>query len=688
MPRGDIALRLALMIPAGLLSPAGAAASEATETPQPFDHWPLVFTIILLLILLVYLFITLSRRRRAEKELTAIFDNSLTGIISLKGGRIFRKINARAAAILGYTPEEMLGKSIRDVHLSEKTYRYFGKKHYLRLANSALTQVEYRLRRKDGSPVWCNLSGKAISPPDLDKGVVWILEDISKYKKQEKELAAFNKRLETLVKERTQALREKAVELENANLRLKDLDKMKSAFLASVSHELRTPMTSIFGFARLIRRDCEQVLPSDTTDNSKVGKLTRRIKENLDIIEQEGKRLTRLINNVLDLSRIESGRVQWRDKPLNVSDVVADTLEGLKKDHRKEPAVEIRVEMAQGLSMTKADPERLGQVLRNLLDNALAYTSEGLITIRADMAENNRVRFQIKDTGTGIPKSELETLFDSFDPKSGQDTLLDKAKGTGLGLAVSQRIVARYGGVITVDSAPGRGSTFTFTMPATDESPAPAPRKVPATPIQADPKQGSPLILVVEDDPGVRLYLEEFFRDLGYSVILAESGEQALGAARATRPSLVTMDISLPGMDGRAAINAFRSDPELSTLPIVVITAQAGDRFSGEDAILAKPIDEDRLKAEVSRLLGQPSQWENALFLHRPGDIPSQDTLSLVGGPTQTVEPCPAPEIWKRIQEGFQGLVFIPISLAWELEIERIKGLPGVRVRVLDENGS
>lgn len=281
----------------------------------------------------------------------------------------------------------------------------------------------------------------------------------------EQELASLNRELEHLVEIRTQDLASKARELEAANRRLMALDEMKSAFLSSVSHELRTPLTSVLGFAKLITRDFTKIFRPLTKDSLDLTKRAERILSNLWIIEQEGVRLTRLINDVLDLNRIESGRMEWRDQLVSPLSCIHQAVTAVSGLFAQKPDVELKVEAAKGLPMVHVDEDKIKQVLINLLDNAIKFTDKGSVTIQAE-ANSSGLIIGVIDTGIGIPSKDLRKVFDKFHQVSTEDTLLDKPRGTGLGLAISLQIVRHYGGEIWVVSEPGKGSSFRFTIPA------------------------------------------------------------------------------------------------------------------------------------------------------------------------------------------------------------------------------
>ncbi|QGY40496.1 PAS domain S-box protein [Pseudodesulfovibrio cashew] len=282
----------------------------------------------------------------------------------------------------------------------------------------------------------------------------------------EEKLTRLNEELESKVEERTAELKRRTTELEAANTRLKELDKIKSSLVSSISHELRTPLTSIRGFAKLSSKDfSKHFLPlSHSPDLEKKG---GRLLTNLDIIESEGERLTRLINDFLDINRIESGKATWNDTLLNPTEVVSQAAKSLSGAFAAKPAVRLEVELPERMPAVYADPDKLHQVVVNLLGNACKFTHRGKVSVSME-ADRDYVRITVEDTGQGIPESSWEEIFEKFHKLGNGDTVAPQDKGTGLGLTICREIITHYGGTISVCSAEGGGSSFTFTLPVSD----------------------------------------------------------------------------------------------------------------------------------------------------------------------------------------------------------------------------
>jgi len=253
-------------------------------------------------------------------------------------------------------------------------------------------------------------------------------------------------------------------ELLEANKRLRAAEALKSSLLTKISHELRTPLTSIVGFSKIIGRDLERVFTAEVAAGD-IEKYQDRIKANLSIISSESGRLSRLINDNLDLCKIESGKMEWHDQELQPESVAISAWNALKGAIEDNPEVAFTVQAASNLPMIFADSDKVHQLLINLLGNALKFTERGKIELRVDQLDGF-VRFRIIDTGVGIPAKDVASIFDEFYRSLHSDTVKDVRKGTGLGLALCRQIAEHYGGSISVESEQGKGSTFTVLVKA------------------------------------------------------------------------------------------------------------------------------------------------------------------------------------------------------------------------------
>lgn len=303
--------------------------------------------------------------------------------------------------------------------------------------------------------------------------IVMLLVNIRARRLAEAELAGFNRSLEEIIEERTAELVERSHDLEQANAELTKLDELKTAVLNTVSHDLRTPLTSVLGFCKIIGRDFNRhFLPLAMANGSgrpvsdDLRARGERIRANLNIIEQEGGRLTRLINDFLDLSRIESGGAVWNDVIFDPAPVIEQAVPVLR-GYFTDSAATFEVDVAGPLPRIKADPDRLIQVLGNLVSNGAKFTSRGTVRLSASATDQGWLRVTVSDTGVGIPPENLARVFETFYQVRGDTTNGNAMRGSGMGLAICRRIVERYGGTMTARSTPGQGSVFIFTLPPT-----------------------------------------------------------------------------------------------------------------------------------------------------------------------------------------------------------------------------
>lgn len=488
------------------------------------------------------------------------------------------------------------------------------------------------------------------------------------------ELAALNLNLEHEVESRTQDLSRKAAELEEANRRLRDLDHMKSNFLSSVSHELRTPLTSIMGFAKLISKDFSRLFLPLAGADEKLRQRAERVGQNLGVIVREGERLTRLINDVLDLAKIEAGRIEWRDSLVEVRELVEQSVQAVSGQYATRPEIDLHVAVAPGLPAVSVDRDRLMQVLINLLNNAAKFTPAGAVEVRAGLNARAEIQISVHDSGIGIPPEYLDKVFDKFQQIAG-DTLSDKPQGTGLGLPISRQIVQHYGGRIWAESQYGQGSTFTFTLPVSRTLEG----SVAGLPAAAEEAGGKPLILVVDDDPGIRDLLAQLLADDGYRIITASDGQEALDLARRHRPALITMDLMMPGMDGYTAIECLRKDALLRAIPIVVISVLGEGGGVKSDATLKKPVDEDLLLRAIHALLkNDPDGSRHCLVLR-----PAEENFTLPG--VLKVETVDEEDLWQRLDAGFSGSVVVTHQVLRERIFERLSRYSTVQVVIVQD---
>ena len=495
-------------------------------------------------------------------------------------------------------------------------------------------------------------------------------------------IKASRERLEEQVRERTKELLNKTKELADTNRQLMKLDQAKSAFLSSVSHELRTPLTSILGFSKLIQKDFQKFFAPFGGNDKKLGRKAERILGNVQIIVKEGERLTRLINDVLDLAKIESGKISWNDTVFPLTELLKDAAASVSGQFTQKKDVDFITKIPEDLPEIHADRDRLQQVFVNLLNNAAKFTDKGRVIFSAKVEDDGSVLIMVQDTGVGIPKNELEKVFDKFHQVVHKDTLEDKPEGTGLGLPICKQIIDHYKGKIWVESEQGKGSTFYIRLPVSRHKDS-----APSTDSQRDEMESAgdrPIILVVDDDSGVRAMLSQIFENEGFAVITAGSGEEAIAMVTQRRPELITMDILMPGMDGMAAIEHLKQDPQLSDIPILVISALSKTKHAVGDAFLEKPIDEKLLLTVVHSLLNKKQvQKKTCIVVTDHHDAALQDVAKLPVSCSEDVILCSADEVFKQVQAGFHGCILIPSGLVQKMDIETLTQAPNIHVIII-----
>lgn len=390
-----------------------------------------------------------------------LFENTGAATCIFDENSVIRRCNSMFQQLSGYSSTEIQGKMRWSDFVAEEDLKRIMECHEKHEVTQR-SEYEFLFLHRDNQPRQVLMQVASI--PDASEHIASI-QDITELKNAQSELNALNKRLGQMVGARTSDLARKARELEIANKRLMELDKLKSTFLSSVSHELRTPLTSVRGFAKLIAKDVKYALKFVDADSPKLQRKISHITSNLDIIDQEATRLTVMINDVLDLNKIESGRQDWRDQDTPICTLMHNAAVAVVGLFAQKPDVELIIDCDENMPALYADPDRVQQVLINLLSNAAKFTQKGHVRMRAEMTKSGRVRFCVSDTGKGVEQDELDQIFDKFHQAGLGDTVDRSKQGTGLGLAICKHIVERYGGDIWAESTPGQGSSFYFQLP-------------------------------------------------------------------------------------------------------------------------------------------------------------------------------------------------------------------------------
>ncbi len=401
-----------------------------------------------------------------------------------------------------------------------------------------------------------------------------------------------------------------------------EVDQMKTDFISTVSHELRTPLTSVLGFAKLIRKKLEEtVLPVVPTRDQKVDRAIRQVRNNLDIIVAEGNRLTALINDVLDIAKIEAGKIEWNMQPLVISEILDRSIAATSGLLSSCDLI-INREMDPDLPSVLGDRDRLIQVVVNLLSNAIKFTDRGSVTCRS-YQQGDEILISIIDTGIGLAPADQAKVFEKF--KQVGEVMTDKPRGTGLGLPICKQIVEHHGGRLWVDSHLGQGSTFTFTLPL-----------APAVPIDltlrslvrefsenvdhslVSAKNGTQHILVVDDEPHIRQLLRQELEAVGYQVSEAQDGVAALHQIQSNPPDLIVMDVMMPQMNGFDLAAVLKNNPQTTHIPTILLSIiQEPDRGYrlGVDRYLSKPINTEVLLTDIKTLLSRGSSAKKVLVI-------------------------------------------------------------------------
>ncbi|MGB5269637.1 MAG: response regulator, partial [Eudoraea sp.] len=424
-------------------------------------------------------------------------------------------------------------------------------------------------------------------------------------------------------------------EAKEAKAKAEDANEAKSAFLSTVSHELRTPLTSVLGFAKIIRKRLEEkIFPAVTVDDQKIKRTMKQVSENLNVVVSEGERLTNLINDVLDLAKIESGRMEWNKKPIFLQDVISRAIASTSSLF-EEKGLSLKKKVSEDLPVVSADEDKLIQVVINLLSNAVKFTDKGSVVLEASL-DNGQILVEVQDTGIGIAEEDRHKIFERF--RQAGDTLTDKPKGTGLGLPICREIIEHHGGIIWMKSTAGVGSTFFFTIPimgeGTDKPPIQLDRILKSLKKQIKHSSLNTLkkaqtILVVDDDTPIRSLLRQELTEAGYEVKEAANGKAALDMVRMSKPDLIILDVMMPEINGFDVAAVLKNDPATMDIPIIILSIvqdkERGFRI-GVDRYLTKPINTEHLFHEVEELLEQGVSKKKVLVVDE--DASAVKTLS------------------------------------------------------------
>jgi PAS domain S-box-containing protein len=519
-----------------------------------------------------------------EKRYRKLLEAAPDAILEVdRRGRIVL-VNAQVERLFGYTRAELLGKPVeilipgrfqnhpahRDIYFGDPVMRPMG------------TGLELYAKRADGTEFAVDVT---LSPNEVEGAdrVICVVRDVTERKRAEEQIQTLNQNLE----QRTEALiaTNKALELQNREV--ERANRLKGEFLASMSHELRTPLNSIIGFSDLLaERGDEQFTPKQ--------------KRFIGHIQQGARHLLELINDILDLSKIEAGHLELKYEEFNVSAAAAEVLATVRP-----------IAVAKSIDLTSTFPDELSldgdrlrfkQVLYNLLSNAIKFTAAGG-RVSIDCSEaGGVVQFTVADNGIGIPAEEHEAIFSSFHQVG--TTTKGVREGTGLGLAITKRLIEQHGGRIWLQSEPGKGSRFYFTLPLKAEEPDYGVTSKPGD---------APLILVVEDEGAAQELLVSHLEEAGFRAVTVGTGAEAIRAARDIHPDVITMDVLMPGKTGWQTLEELKQSPATASIPVIIVSVveerKKGLSIGAAD-YLVKPVSKENL-LEAIRRATTTSSWKS-----------------------------------------------------------------------------
>ena len=446
-------------------------------------------------------------------------------------------------------------------------------------------------------------------------------------------------------------------ELEKANQDLVDANRAKSAFLANMSHELRTPLNAIIGYSELLEEVADEL------------KLEEEIGPDINKIHSSGKHLLAIINDILDLSKIEAGKMEFFSQNCELESLANEVSHTLQPVINKNSNT-LKINLDKDLGSISVDITRLRQVLFNLLSNACKFTEKGEITFtvsRKTIRELDWINFTISDTGIGMNTDQVEKLFKSFSQVHSDN--IQKYGGTGLGLAITKRICEMMGGDIFVESKPDEGSTFSVHLPAVMPVPKAPTITLPSIPksvkdsAESDSEPQENIILVIDDDPMIHNQMKRTFEKEGYKIVCASDGEEGLTLARKLQPTLITLDVLMPGMDGWTVLTKLKDDPEVANIPVFVISMVDEENKGytlGASEYVTKPIDRTRL-----HILMKKYRWDSGSALVVEDDSGTRKLLcSMLKEYGLNVQEAGNGKIaLERVQEKVPGVIFLDLMM-------------------------
>ena len=510
---------------------------------------------------------------REQAYLDNLYQSSTEAIVRIDTKGNVKSLNREFSRLFGYAPEEIEGKVLDDI-IVPKYLHDEGVRNTNRALTNERVEMESVRQHKNGVLIDVSILVTPVFIEGQIVGAYGIYRDISERKRIEKSLI--------LAKEKAE-----------------ESDRLKSAFLSNMSHEIRTPMNAILGFSSLLS-------DPDTSSEER--------DEYISIIKERGNDLMRIISDIIDVAKIESGQLNINIKDCKVNQLLNDLntmfRHSMEKQGKSGVVLNLSTESRDPDFTILSDPLRLRQVISNLLENAIKFTERGAIdfgySIRTDFGMGKSIIFFVRDTGIGIPREMHTVIFQRF--RQVDDSHTRKYGGTGLGLTICKSLVHLLGGELLLESDEGKGSQFKIILPMwtitpVKEEPAPVPLKV------KHPEWKNKVILVVEDEESNYTFLEQVLKRTGVKIFWAKNGAEAVNMAHSEKLDLILMDIRIPGMDGYEATRQIKK--ERKNLPVIAQTAYAlkGEKEmsieSGCDDYISKPIDIKELMAMLDKYLSR-----------------------------------------------------------------------------------
>ena len=413
-------------------------------------------------------------------------------------------------------------------------------------------------------------------------------------KRLAEELKGKNQELQAQTEElqaQSEELQAQNTELDAQRQQVEEANRLKSEFLSNMSHELRTPLNSVMALSRVLIMQTKEKISEEEANY-------------LEIIERNGKQLLSLINDILDLSKIEAGRMDVSPKMFSLKSAIEVIMESLEP-LAEEKGIEITQQIPEDLPRIESDESRVHQILQNIIGNGVKFTNKGSVAVSVS-SDTEKVYIEVKDTGIGISNKDLPYIFEEFRQVDGSSSR--PFEGTGLGLTIAYKAAKMLGGDISVESAPGKGTTFTVTLPLKWEGIAavygPIITKSPSETIS----EGQKTVLVVDDDPNVVAMISKYLSGEGYNTITATSGKKALELAETHRPFAITLDVIMPEMDGWEVLQNLKKNPVTADIPVIIVSV-SDDRETGialgAVGSITKPFTRDALIIEINKI-GRP----------------------------------------------------------------------------------